>query len=232
VSNDIEQLLRIQAIDHQLTESFERVKRLQRDRERLEKKGVEADRAVAQQGTELQTAEHDSLMLNLQVDELDAQIRQYQHRLDTGIISFKEMEDLRTKIAMERERMSGLEDKALHRIDAVAQMQQDLQAARDGLLERHRELESAIQEVDSAIAEERSTQDGLQAQRSETTSSMSEFVLSQYASLRRKYANVVVSIDHGVCSGCKLRLSGSTIERVRGSSGIVACEHCGRVLCT
>ncbi len=232
MTNDIEQLLRMQAIDHQLTESFERVKRLQRDRERLEKKGVEADRAVAEQERELQIAEHESLMLNLQVDELDAQIRQYQHRLDTGIISFKEMEDLRTKIALERDRMSGLEDEALRRIDAVAQMEGDLQAARDALVERHRELESAIQEVDSTIAKEQSAQDALQTQQSETASSMAEFVLAQYASLRRKYPNVVVSIDHGVCSGCKLRLSGSTIERVRGSSGIVACEHCGRVLCT
>ena len=230
--NEITQLLEIQSIDQQLVEAAEHIKRLSRDRERLEEKVQEADRTFAQQEQDLKKLEHDSLMLNLQVDELDAHIREYQHRLDTGIISFKEMEDLRAKIASERKRMNQMEDDALQMMDQIGQDRDGIQQAGTALADRHTDLEAAIAGVDADIQRENERIATLKQNRETVTSELSEFLLSQYESLHRKFADPIVPISHTTCSGCKLKLSGSTVERVRGSLTIVTCEHCSRILYT
>jgi len=232
VFNEITQLLEIQSIDHQLVEAAEHIKRLSRDRDRLEEKVQEADRSFAQQEQDLKKLEHDSLMLNLQVDELDAHIREYQHRLDTGIISFKEMEDLRAKIASERKRMNQMEDDALQMMDQIGQDRDAVAEAKTALGERHAELEAAIGAVDADIQQESDQIEALNGQRKAVAGELSDFLLSQYESLHRKFADPIVPISHTTCSGCKLKLSGSTIERVRGSLTLVTCEHCSRILYT
>ena len=230
MSNEIAQLLELQTIDQQITEASERIKRLQRDRSRSENKIVEANQAFADQKEALRQIEHNSLMQNLTVDELDANIRNYQHRLDTAIISFKEMEDLRAKIISEKKRISQMEDEALQMMDTIAEDKELLVDAEAALAERQTELTSGIAEIDGHLQEVKDAITELQTKRTILTESMTEFLLSQYKSLRRKFADPIVIINHTTCSGCKLKLSGSTIERVRGSLGLVACEHCSRIL--
>jgi len=230
LSNEITQLLELQSIDQQITEASERIKRLQRDRSRSENKIVEANQAFADQKEALRQIEHNSLMQNLTVDELDANIRNYQHRLDTAIISFKEMEDLRAKIISEKKRIGQMEDEALQMMDTIAEDKELLVDAETALAERQTELTSSIAEIDGHLQEVEDAITELQTKRTTLTESMTEFLLSQYKSLRRKFADPIVIINHTTCSGCKLKLSGSTIERVRGSLGLVACEHCSRIL--
>ena len=230
MSNEITQLLELQSIDQQITEASERIKRLQRDCSRSENKIVEANQAFADQKEALRQIEHNSLMQNLTVDELDANIRNYQHRLDTAIISFKEMEDLRAKIISEKKRIGKMEDEALQIMDTIVEDKELLVDAEAALAERQTELTSGIAEIDGHLQEVEDAITELQTKRTTLTESMTEFLISQYKSLRRKFADPIVIINHTTCSGCKLKLSGSTIERVRGSLGLVACEHCSRIL--
>lgn len=230
MSNEIAQLLEFQSIDQRLTEASERIKRLQRDRTRFEDKIVAANQAFAQQKEDLKQLEHDSLMKNLEVDELDANIRAYQHRLDTDIISFKEMEDLHAKIISERNRSSEMEDVALHVMEAIVQDKDALAAAETVLEQRLVDLKVAIDEVDDHLKQVEDSISELRDQRALATDSMSEFLNSKYVSLRKKFPDPIVAISNTTCSGCKLKLSGSTIERTRGSLGIITCEHCSRIL--
>ena len=230
MANEIAQLLELQSIDQRLTEASERIKRLQRDRARFEAKAVEANQAFAQKTEDLKQLEHDSLMKNLEVDELDSNIRKYQHRLDTGIISFKEMEDLRAKIISERKRIGQMEDEALQMMDTIGQDRDALAAAEVALGERQAELRSSVAEVDDQLKQVDESIVKLKTLRTALTDSMTEFLLSQYKSLHNKFADPIAVISHTTCSGCKLKLSGSTIERVRGSLSIVTCEHCSRIL--
>ena len=230
MSNEIAQLLELQSIDQRLTEASERIKCLQRDRARLEEKVVEAKQAFDERTEDLKRLEHESLMKNLEVDELDANIRMYQHRLDTAIISFKEMEDLRAKIISEHKRIGQMEDDALQIMDAIAQEHTALEAAKGTLEERQTELAAAIADVDAQLDAVNQSIADLRAQRATLTEAMTEFLLSQYKVLHRKFSDPIAIISHATCSGCKLKLSGSTIERARGSLGLVACEHCSRIL--
>ena len=40
----------------------------------------------------------------------------------------------------------------------------------------------------------------------------------------------VVAIEHGVCTGCHMKVTTATASRVKAGKEIVSCENCGRIL--
>jgi predicted nucleic acid-binding Zn-ribbon protein len=40
----------------------------------------------------------------------------------------------------------------------------------------------------------------------------------------------VVAIEHGVCTGCHMKVTTATAAQVKGGKEIVSCENCGRIL--
>ena len=227
---EIEQLLELQVIDERLADAEARRNRLHRELDRLNRQ-IEEERAAVDASREsLTRLQHDSRMKNLEVDELDEQIRGYQKRLDEGIISFKEMEDLQSKIVSERKRINQLEDAALAEMEAIEEGTRAQEAAEARRTETEQALREEIGRVEAAI--EATTEDlaRLAAERARTARAIPSYLVSQYETLHAKYADPVAPIRNGTCGGCKLRLSGNTAERVRGEMGVVTCEHCSRIL--
>ena len=227
---EITQLLELQATDGRLHEFSIQIDRLRAQQKQTEARIAKEASAVDQLRERLSQLEHESRMKNLEVDELDVNIRQYQERLDKGIISFKEMEDLRAKIVLERGRISTMEDEALTLMDTIEETKQGLERAVADCEVKTEQLRSQIGDIASRI-------DGLQTQVTESTEARTElreripsYLVQQYETLRGCSAEPIASIQNGTCAGCKLKLSGSTIERVRGGMGIVTCEHCNRIL--
>src|SRR5262249_34098708 len=40
----------------------------------------------------------------------------------------------------------------------------------------------------------------------------------------------VVAVEHGVCTGCHMKVTTATASRVKAGKEIVSCENCGRIL--
>ena len=229
---EIKQLLELQAIDERLADANARISRLEGDLKRLhaaidDEKDHEANAQEA-----LRQIQHESRMKNLEVDDLDMQIRGYQKRLDEGIISFKEMEDLRAKITSERTRIDQLEDEALSLMDSIEASTRDADAAKARLSEREVKLRGQIEKTETQIAETKTLLEEITANRAKTVDAAPSYLVSQYESLHARFPNPVAEIRNGTCTGCKLRVSGNTAERARGELGVVTCEHCSRVLYT
>jgi predicted nucleic acid-binding Zn-ribbon protein len=56
-------------------------------------------------------------------------------------------------------------------------------------------------------------------------------LLSRFERLfKSKGDAVVVAIEHGVCTGCHMKVTTATAARVRAGKEIVSCENCGRIL--
>ena len=227
---EITQLLDLQATDEQLHESSVQIERLFTQQKQAEQRIAAEESAVDQLRERLSQLEHESRMKNLEVDELDMNIRQYQERLDKGIISFKEMEDLGAKIGSERVRISTMEDEALVLMDTIEESREALERAIAHCSTKVGKLRSQIDEIASRISKIRGQVAGLVEERAALCDRIPVYLFKQYETLRQRSSEPIVSIKNGTCSGCKLKLSGSTIERVRGGMGIVACEHCSRVL--
>ena len=228
--SEITQLLELQATDGQLHELSVQLERLRAQQGQTEARIAAEESTVERLRDQLSALEHESRMKNLEVDELDMNIRQYQERLDKGIISFKEMEDLRAKIESERGRISTMEDEALVLMDTIEASRQDLDRASADCKAKVEQLRSQIADIASRITETQVRADGLAEERAAISDRIPAYLAKQYETLRAHSSEPVALIKNGTCSGCKLKLSGSTIERVRGGMGIVTCEHCTRIL--
>jgi predicted nucleic acid-binding Zn-ribbon protein len=140
------------------------------------------------------------------------------------------MEDLREKIASEKTRIGRMEDDALQMMDAIQVGGAGLTSAQALLVERETQIGSQIQNAKTEIGAAEAAIVDQEQRRAEAAAALPTYLLSQYDALRAKFANPVATVDHGICAGCKLRVSGNTAERARGSMGIVTCEHCSRIL--
>ena len=227
---EITQLLDLQSTDGQLHELSVRIERLRAQQKQTEQRIVAEESTVNRLRKQLSQLEQESRMKNLEVDELDMNIRRYQERLDKGIISFKEMEDLGTKIESERVRISTMEDVALVLMDTIEESRQTLERAIADCSTKVEQLRSQIHEIGSRISGIHGQVDGLAEERAALCDRIPAYLFKQYETLRQRSSEPIALIKNGTCSGCKLKLSGSTIERVRGGMGIVTCEHCSRIL--
>jgi len=230
VNEEIQSLLDLQAKDLEHAELEAQVKRLEASSARTRRDLAEEQATVAALRDRLKDLERSSRLKNLEVDELHVHTRDYQKRLDEGIISFKEMEALRVKIQTERQRMSVLEDEALASMETIETTRADLAQSEQTLVERTRTLTEQGTRIGAQIAQTRQETAACLAERARIAALTRPHLLARYDNLHREFPNPVVSITNGSCSGCKLKVSGNTIERARHASDVVTCENCSRIL--
>ena len=85
------------------------------------------------------------------------------------------------------------------------------------LEEKSRVLESQLQ--------------ALNKERSELAGKIDEDSLGRFERLfKSKGDAAVVAIEHGVCTGCHMKVTTATAAQVRAGKEIVSCENCGRIL--
>jgi predicted nucleic acid-binding Zn-ribbon protein len=71
----------------------------------------------------------------------------------------------------------------------------------------------------------------LSKERKELAEKMDEDVLDQFERLFvSKGDSAIVAIEHGVCTGCHMKLTIATVKGAESGKEIVNCEQCGRIL--
>ncbi len=224
------QLLELQRVDSQCGDLASRIYGLEAQKEQLRSRVEQERSAVEKSATYLNELQHNSRMMNLEVDKLDEQIRDYQHRLDTGIISFKEMESLRTKIINQRKRMEEMEDEALLLMNQIEETALEHSKEKERLAAREAELGTEIAKLDEYTTQVKGELASRQEERDGLISRIAVHAVQQYEHLHARFEDPVVPIENGVCGGCKLSVSGTTIERARDGMEIVTCENCSRIV--
>jgi hypothetical protein len=230
VNEKIALLLALQEKDQLCRDLSLQVKDLEAQRSRVERKRKEERAVVDALRQHLEYLRHESRQKNIAVDELDLKIRDYQKQLEEGIISFKEMEALRTKISNQRRRISEMEDAALALMDEIEATACQLEEAREKLARREEKLSADCDEIDSQIVRIKEEIALREEERDGVASKIPVHILSRYEHLHAKFDDPIVPITDGSCSGCKLTVSGITIERVGSDLEIVTCENCSRIL--
>jgi predicted nucleic acid-binding Zn-ribbon protein len=72
---------------------------------------------------------------------------------------------------------------------------------------------------------------GLSKERFELAGKIDEDLLGRFERLfKSKGDAAVVAIEHGVCTGCHMKVTTATAAQVKAGKEIVSCENCGRIL--
>jgi predicted nucleic acid-binding Zn-ribbon protein len=73
--------------------------------------------------------------------------------------------------------------------------------------------------------------DELTSERAELAAKIDEDLLSSFERLfNSKGDAAIVAIEHGVCTGCHMKVTSATAAGARAGKEIVSCENCGRIL--
>lgn len=165
-----------------------------------------------------------------EVDATEEKIRLYQHKLDHEIIPYKEMEYLREQVILLRARMDPLADEALGLSEEVERDAQRLREAEA----KHKARQTALEEDLSGLEQRREAllkeKETLLSEREERSAQVAAHLRQHYERLLRSTHSPVVPVAGGTCGGCHLRLSESTLTRVKEEREVVTCENCSRFL--
>ena len=76
-----------------------------------------------------------------------------------------------------------------------------------------------------------SQQQELETERQALAAQIDDDLLDQFERLfNSKGDAAVVAVEHGVCTGCHMKVTTATASQVKAGKEIVSCENCGRIL--
>jgi len=134
------------------------------------------------------------------------------------------------KIANQSTRMGEMEDEALQLMTEIEEMIVRHEQEMENLSAREADLAAEIAKIDTRIVQVRQDLTVWEEKRTQLVAALPPHTVQQYEHLHAKFDDPVVPIENGTCSGCKLTVSGTTVERARDSMEIVTCENCSRIL--
>lgn len=71
----------------------------------------------------------------------------------------------------------------------------------------------------------------LTRERAELAANIDEDLLGRFERIfKSKGDAAIVAIEHGVCTGCHMKVTSATAAQARAAKEIVSCENCGRIL--
>ena len=96
--------------------------------------------------------------------------------------------------------------------------------AKDSIARQTADLDEKSKALDSQL-------EALTTERSELAGKIDEDLLGRFERLfKSKGDAAVVAIEHGVCTGCHMKVTTATASQVRAGKELVSCENCGRIL--
>lgn len=106
----------------------------------------------------------------------------------------------------------------------LAEEEKKAAAAQNSIARQTADLEEKSKALESQLQ-------GLTTERSELAGKIDEDLLTSFERLfKSKGDAAVVAIEHGVCTGCHMKVTTATAARVKAGKEIVSCENCGRIL--
>ena len=106
----------------------------------------------------------------------------------------------------------------------LAEEEKKATAAQNSIARQTADLEEKSKALESQLQ-------ALSKERSELAGKIDEDSLGRFERLfKSKGDAAVVAIEHGVCTGCHMKVTTATAAQVRAGKEIVSCENCGRIL--
>lgn len=191
-----------------------------------------AEARLAELTTTMASEEAEQAGHERRIEEYNARIIEIDRR--TKIVSvLKELQALSTERDGLVARRSDAED---HELEVMERLE-SLTAEHDALNVVLAEARAADDAATIALAEAQVAVDAdiarLIDERAVAVAQVPAALLATYESMRPKLGGVAVAeIDHGHCTGCRLQLPASEIDRIKHQAAdeFVTCEQCGRIL--
>jgi hypothetical protein len=180
----------------------QRVRQIEVDRKKLELDvGTRTESISRFKTQQYQTRKNDEFQaLGHEIERYENEIRKIE---DDELELMVEADKVKVDLAEEEKRATGVKE-------SIARQTADLD-------EKSTALQSRLEE--------------LTKEREELAAKIDEDLLGLFERLfKSKGDAAVVAIEHGVCTGCHMKVTSATAAGVRAGKEIISCENCGRIL--
>jgi len=230
VHSELEQLLVLQDRQQKIRQIQTEIKTLPLQRNHLESQlaasaaGVEA---LKQKGRQL---EIDRKRLELDVGTRTETIsrlktQQYQTRKND------EFQAIGHEIERYENEIRRLEDDELEVMLQADKVKAELEAAEKAARVTKESISRQLSDLETKSKTLESRQEELAKEREALAGNVDGDLLGRFERLfNSKGDAAVVAIEHGVCTGCHMKVTTATAAGVRAGKEIVSCENCGRIL--
>jgi predicted nucleic acid-binding Zn-ribbon protein len=230
VQSQLEQLLVLQDRQQKIEQVETEIKSLPLQRKNLEAQlaasaaGVDALKQKAKQTeVERKKLELDVGTRNDSISRLKTQ--QYETRKND------EFQAMGHEIERYEKEIQKIEDAELELMDQTDKLKTALSieekkaaTVKDSISRQTVDLEEKSKALEARLQE-------LTKEREEVATKIDEDLLGRFERLfASKGDAAIVAVEHGVCTGCHMKVTTQTAMRAKGGQEIISCEQCGRIL--
>lgn len=230
MQEDLRTLLKIQEKDIRIRElEMNKVEKPQliqgvRDQFLSKQKALENDKA------EMKRLETARKSLELDCDSKQAMVQKYEGQL-FQVKTNAEYKALETEIKNLKDQCRGIEDKILDVMEKIENEKKRLVAEEDVLKTERARLDQEEKKLNDLLAEEAKELLELNKFKDELIPKVNISLMERYQRIfENKYDLALVSIEHGACGWCFMRLTPQIINEVKRSQEVIICENCARML--
>jgi uncharacterized protein len=230
VHSELEQLLVLQDRQQKIRQIQTEIKTLPLERSHLESQlaasaaGVDALKQKARQvEIERKKLELDVGTRTESISRLKTQ--QYQTRKND------EFQALGHEIERYENEIGKLEDQELELMIEADKLKAEVEAAEKSARATKETISRQLTDLETKSKTLGSQQQELETEREALATQIDADLLDQFERLfNSKGDAAVVAVEHGVCTGCHMKVTTATASRVKAGKEIVSCENCGRIL--
>lgn len=165
------------------------------------------------------------------IKESETLIAKYGRQLD-DVKNNREYEALTKEIELQRLDIQ-LSEKRIREVEVgLGAKEETLQAAKDKMAEKNKNLDNKKVELDKIIAKTEKDGNKLVKQSETQRQVIEERLLKAYDRVRNSYRNglAVVTVERDACGGCFNKIPPQLQLEISLQKKIIACEHCGRIV--
>jgi hypothetical protein len=226
----IQKLLVLQEKDQKLRRLQQELARIPLEREEIKNRLTQSRAQYEKDTASLRENEVARKKLELEVESKEQAIQRYKtQQMQTR--KNEEFQALGHEIETAENAVSELETRELELMEEADQLKVQAAEAKKVLDEAESSHQDQIDNVDKREKSLVERIQDLQTQRATEVEGVDEEMLELYNRLMKsKKDAVIVPMEHGVCGGCHMKLTQTTVNAVKSGEEIQHCEFCGRIL--
>jgi predicted nucleic acid-binding Zn-ribbon protein len=230
VHSELEQLLILQDRQQKIRQIQTEIKTLPLERAHLESQLAATAAGVESLKQKARQVEVDRKKLELDVGTRTESIarlktQQYQTRKND------EFQAIGHEIQRYETEIHKLEDEELELMIEADKLKGEIEAADKSARATKESISRQLTDLETKLRALGSQQQELETEREALAAQIDADLLDQFERLfNSKGDAAVVAVEHGVCTGCHMKVTTATASQVKAGKEIVSCENCGRIL--
>jgi predicted nucleic acid-binding Zn-ribbon protein len=230
VNSELEQLLILQDRQQRIRHIQAEIKTVP-----LERAHLEAQLAASAAGVESLKQKGRQIEVDRKNLELDVGTRRESiARLKTQQYQTRKNEEFRAlghEIERYENEIRKLEDQELELMIEADKLKGEIEVADKSARATKESISRQLADLETKSNALGSQQEKLESERQALAAQIDDDVLDQFERLfNSKGDAAVVAVEHGVCTGCHMKITTATAASVKAGKEIVNCENCGRIL--